>query len=303
VRIITFFVLFVLLLVIASISFELLFDHSLHPRLHHHVMSAQAAEFFSEAIAAACALLAAWILVRFADKRQMGEIWFRRQGALGQFFIGAIVGVVMISSATGEMDALHVYHFVSVNRHFVIWWPILAFLAVAVFEEVALRGYVLFAVESRHGTAWAVGISSIVFGLLHLLNHQGARGPVFVIFEAGFPLAAAYLLTRSLWMPIGLHFAWNFFEGPLYGMGVSGENASNVLLKIHMTGRTLENGGSFGPEAGLPCLITCTLIGAGMLWLSTKGPHAWVSAKEAAQRRRALAEATEVSLSEQTQLC
>jgi uncharacterized protein len=96
-----------------------------------------------------------------------------------------------------------------------------------------------------------VVISSIVFALLHLANPNPSFMAVVGLTAAGLFFAYSYLVTRQLWLPIGLHIGWNFFEGPVFGFPVSGLAQFFSLLNTSRHGPELITGGAFGPEAGL----------------------------------------------------
>ena len=96
--------------------------------------------------------------------------------------------------------------------------------------------------------------SSAIFSLLHLFN-PGASIPALIgLFAAGLLFAYAYLATRQLWLPIGLHLSWNLSEGPIFGFPVSGLPGQG-LLEVDVSGPALITGGAFGPEAGLVGLL------------------------------------------------
>ena len=92
--------------------------------------------------------------------------------------------------------------------------------------------------------------SSIFFVLLHLQNGHFGWLAAAGIFLGGIFLALAYVCSDSLWLPIGMHFGWNFFEGTVFGLPVSGMEAFS-LLQTRLTGAAWLTGGAFGPEAGL----------------------------------------------------
>jgi len=78
-------------------------------------------------------------------------------------------------------------------------------------------------------------------------------------------LAAAFVVTRNLWFPIGVHFAWNFCEGPLYGTQISGRSFGADAVTAHLAGPALITGGQFGPEAGIPAIVTCLAVAVALL--------------------------------------
>jgi len=130
-------------------------------------------------------------------------------------------------------------------------------------EELLSRGYHLQTIASGINLFWGVIISSAVFGLLHLGNPNATWVSAAGIFFAGIYLAYAYIRTKQLWLSIGLHIGWNFFEGVGFGFPVSGLDDIYKLMRIEVHGPILWTGGAFGPEAGLivlPSLILGALL-------------------------------------------
>jgi membrane protease YdiL (CAAX protease family) len=154
----------------------------------------------------------------------------------------------------------------------------LTFTGVAVYEEVLARG-VLLQLLSR---AWnpAVGVlgSSVIFAVLHGANPDASPLAVVGLLAAGLLLAWGYLATGRLWLPIALHWSWNFAQGPLFGFPVSGLH-SEALLAVSVVGPEWITGGGFGPEAGLIGLLA-EGIGAGTIlaWRRAGGSRAATTA-------------------------
>jgi uncharacterized protein len=142
------------------------------------------------------------------------------------------------------------------------------YIAVAWQEELLSRGYHLQNLEDGINTLWGVILSSLIFSLLHLLNPHASWTSVLGITLAGFFLCFAYLRTRQLWLPMGLHLGWNFFQGPVFGFPVSGTNTF-VLINQTTSGPILLTGGLFGPEAGF-ILFPSLLIGTIVVYLYTQ---------------------------------
>jgi membrane protease YdiL (CAAX protease family) len=136
---------------------------------------------------------------------------------------------------------------------------LLAFILVGWNEELLSRGYHLQNLASGLNLSWAVVISSALFGFLHIGNPNAIWTSVVGILFAGVFLAFGYLRTRQLWLPIGLHIGWNFFEGVVFGFPVSGTKTYS-LLNIIVNGPSSWTGGPFGPEGGL-VLIPGLLLG------------------------------------------
>jgi hypothetical protein len=135
-----------------------------------------------------------------------------------------------------------------------------------VFEEILFRGVLFRIMEEGLGTWLALLISALIFGLLHLMNPNATLiAGVAIALEAGVLLAAAYASTRRLWLPIGLHFAWNFTQGGVFGVAVSGVNFKG-LLQSTLTGPELFSGGEFGAEASIVAIVVGIAAGIYFLW-------------------------------------
>jgi membrane protease YdiL (CAAX protease family) len=141
------------------------------------------------------------------------------------------------------------------------------FILVGWNEELLSRGYHLQTIASGLNLFWGVVISSAVFGLLHFGNPDATWVSITGIFFAGVLFAYAYIRTRQLWLPIGLHLGWNFFEGVVFGFPVSGLDIY-PLTRIEVTGPVLWTGGAFGPEAGL-IVLPSLILGALLIYLYT----------------------------------
>lgn len=144
-------------------------------------------------------------------------------------------------------------------------------IGTAVFEEVLFRGIIFRIVEERLGSWVALILSSLIFGLLHLMNEGSEFSDgVAVAIEAGLWLGAAYMLTRNLWFPIAIHLAWNFTQGSIYGALVSGSSGRESLINSHIEGAKWFTGGSFGPEGSLQAVVFCVIIAAVLLVMSKR---------------------------------
>ncbi|MEU8575028.1 CPBP family intramembrane glutamic endopeptidase [Streptomyces asoensis] len=132
---------------------------------------------------------------------------------------------------------------------------------IAVVEELLFRGVVFRLVEDLLGTRGALAVSGLLFGSLHLVN-SGATvwGALAIAVEAGLMLGAAYAATRALWLPIGLHFGWNFALSGIFGVTVSGnEDMPAGLLHGVLSGPEAITGGGFGPEASVFAILVCAV--------------------------------------------
>lgn len=143
----------------------------------------------------------------------------------------------------------------------------IGFILVGWNEELLSRGYHLQTIASGLNLFWGVMISSAVFGVLHILNPGATWVSTLGIFFAGIYLAYGYLRTKQLWLSIGLHIGWNFFEGVIFGFPVSGLE-TYTLTRISVHGPEIWTGGVFGPEAGL-IVLPSLIVGGILIYLYT----------------------------------
>jgi membrane protease YdiL (CAAX protease family) len=210
------------------------------------------------ATAALTLLVYAWI-VRRTEKRAPIEV--ARSGAGAALGWGMLLGLGLFTAVIANIAFLGDYRvdgWGSVSGAIAL----VGFMAAAaVTEEVLFRGVLFRIVEGRLGTWWALALTGALFGASHLLNpHATLWGVVAIAIEAGGMLAAAYVATRTLWLPIGLHFAWNFAEGGLFSTEVSGTDQPQGLLHGVMSGSTWITGGDFGPEGSLYSVLACSIV-------------------------------------------
>src|SRR5436190_5483670 len=160
---------------------------------------------------------------------------------------------------------------------------ILIFLFAAAAEEVLFRGYPL-QTMTRANLAWlGVLLTSVPFAAAHLKNPNAVAGFTFINTAlAGLWLAVAFLRTRSLWLPFGLHWSWNWAQASVLGLPVSGIErfAPAPLLKGINLGPDWLTGGAYGIEGGAACTIAL-LISTFVIWRAKLFIRADVSAPTA----------------------
>jgi membrane protease YdiL (CAAX protease family) len=194
--------------------------------------------------------------------------WFR------DFCIGSVIGFAALAFAVVVALIGHGLSF-SLNHD---WASVIrsmigsgVLLIVAAFaEEAMFRGYALQTL-ARAKLAWlGVALTLALFGVAHLTNPNAIPGFTFVNTAiAGLWFAMAYLSTRSLWLPLGLHWSWNWALGWFFGLPVSGLNvASHPLLKATDTGPLWLTGGSYGLEGGIAGTIALAFYTIAIWWKS-----------------------------------
>lgn len=221
---------------------------------------------------AALALFAyRWIVGR-TERREVTEL--ARAGAGRSFGRGTLLGAGLFAAVIANIAFLGGYE-VAGRGSLGGAIALLGFMAAAaVTEELMFRGIVFRIVEGRFGTWWALGLTGALFGLSHLFNaHASLWGAIAIAIEAGGMLAAAYAATRSLWLPIGLHFGWNYAEGAIFGTQVSGTDTPEGLLHGSMSGPALLTGGEFGPEGSLYAVLAGTVVTIVFLGIARRRGH------------------------------
>ncbi|GHH33103.1 CPBP family intramembrane glutamic endopeptidase [Lentzea cavernae] len=220
-------------------------------------------------VAAALALAAyAWV-VRKTEHREPTEVSLRTApGALGR---GVLIGLAMFGAVILNIAFLGGYEVRGIGS---VTGMIAIFgfmVAVAVTEELLFRGVLFRIVEEKLGTWLALVLSGLVFGFAHLPN-PGATvwSSLAIAIEAGLMLGAAYVATRNLWVPIGVHFAWNFAQGGVFSTSVSGQNAPQGLLDGVTSGPAILTGGDFGPEASVYSVVAGVVVTTAFLWLAKR---------------------------------
>lgn len=214
-------------------------------------------------------VLAYWLLVRFVERRPVDELAARK--ALPHVALGLAAGVVLFSTIVGCLWALGAYTVDRVDPHVAWLGPVLVMgVGAGVGEEIVSRGVLFRIVEEGLGTWAALLLSAAVFGGLHAWNPNATTWSALAIaLEAGLLFGLLYHVTRSLWICMGLHAAWNVMQGPFYGIPVSGFEQSGLLVS-HMQGPAWLTGGAFGAEASVVALALCSVVTAGCLAIAMR---------------------------------
>jgi membrane protease YdiL (CAAX protease family) len=219
-----------------------------------------------------------WIARRLLDRRSFVSLGFRLdRRALLDVLVGFLItGVVMamifaIEAGVGWLRfdgwGWETASASQVARATVS--GLLGFMFVGCYEELLFRGYHLQNIRDGMGLGWGLLLSSVIFAVSHLTNPNVTwYSTLLGLIAAGYFLAYGWVRTRQLWLSIGVHVGWNFFEGNIFGFPVSGIKVAG-LIRHTPTGPTAITGGPFGPEAGL-IILPAMAIGIGLIWLCTR---------------------------------
>ncbi|WP_203905748.1 CPBP family intramembrane glutamic endopeptidase [Virgisporangium aliadipatigenens] len=220
------------------------------------------------AATAVLAILAYRWVVRRTEQRTPDEL--APEGAVRPLWRGTLLGVALFGAVIVAIGALGHYR-VDGPGTVLGALGVLGFMAAAATtEELIFRGILFRHLEKRAGTWIALGSTGLLFGLMHLANPNASLwAAIAIAVEAGGMLGAAYVATRSLWLPIGLHLGWNFAEAGIFGTEVSGKTSEGLLDGV-LSGPALLSGGAFGPEASVFSLLAGLLATAVFMWIARR---------------------------------
>jgi uncharacterized protein len=222
------------------------------------------------AMAEACVATAGYIfLFRAYEKRPIHELsaaTFNENAVIG-FLAGIILQSVfiLIIYLTGTFLVVHV------NPVSTLIGPFAFALTAGFVAEIILIGIVFRLLEEQTGTMMALFIFIILFAVLHI-NAKGATlmSVVSTAMQAGFMLPAAYVFSRNLWLPVFLHFGWDFAEPGIFGGINPSTSLTQGLLTSKIAGNSLVTGGDNGPQDSLSSLLLCLLLGIIFLALAKR---------------------------------
>ncbi|MDA3914137.1 type II CAAX endopeptidase family protein [Oleiagrimonas sp.] len=210
-------------------------------------------------IRAVPAVVAYLLLVFAIERRSPAELSWRT--LVPHALAGLALGVVLLSVVMGVLALAGSFHVLGTGGD--VHW-LAAILSVGlgagISEEIFFRGALFRIVEEGLGTWIALLVSALAFGAIHLGNANATLwSGLAIAIEAGILFGLVYHVTRSLWLCMGLHAAWNMMEGPVFGTSVSGLTPHG-WLKSSLTGPDWLSGGPFGPEASLVTVACCLLL-------------------------------------------
>lgn len=223
------------------------------------------------------------LLCRLIEQRRITEL--SRHTMLAETAKGLATGFMLITAAVAVMYIGGGYRITSFAPTWDLIWIFLYCALTAVTEECVFRGAIYRITEQSLGTAAAMVTSAILFGGAHILNPNASLWTsVAIAIEAGILFGAVYARSGNLWLPIGIHWAWNFTEGRIWGLPVSGSAKPTTLFHSEVSGSDLLTGGAFGPEASLTVVVLCSLLSVYLIYdLHRTGR--WVAFRHSYSRR------------------
>ena len=226
--------------------------------------------FIGELIALISVVISTFLMMKFFEKKNFEDVGLRlRPNTIYEISFGLILGFIMITFVVVVNLTLGYYKYeFTLNQVYPqILKALSLFLLVAFFEEILFSGYPFQRLIDGTNPIIATLIFSLVFSLAHLQNPNVNLIALLNIFLAGVWLSTSYIKTRSLWLPISLHFSWNFFQGYFYSLPVSGSSLIEPIFNAKITSENIISGGKFGPEGSL---ITSLVLVASTIFITKK---------------------------------
>jgi uncharacterized protein len=212
-------------------------------------------------------LLWAFILyTKYIEKRKPQEILVK--GWLGEIGIGFLVSLILVCIVVCVLFFSKYFIVSSIisNKRFVLDLFVKFFMG-AFIEELIFRLIIYKLTEELLGTWIALLIQVLLFGFAHGLNDNATLFTTFsVVIVGGLVYCAAYIYTRSLWLPLGFHFGWNFSQSGIFSMHNSGTPYEGLLL-TNISGPEWLTGGNWGIEGSYIAIFLCLVIGIAIMFL------------------------------------
>ena len=213
------------------------------------------------------------LYVHKVERRPLGELSLR--GAARELGCGLGLGTLLVLGCSLVLLGSGVYTITGAAHPSVMLKPLPEQIMVAFLEELLFRAVIFRLLEKSWGTAIALSASTLLFVLAHLPNEHFSAMAALMTGVAALTLSGAYLVSRRLWLPIGLHFAWNYLFDAVISVPVSG-HAARGWLQIGVGGPEWLSGGAYGIEASVLTLVGWGGLAIGLLVLARRRGH-WLA--------------------------
>lgn len=209
--------------------------------------------------------------VRLVERRPVLELTI--DGAATELGLGALLGAGLMVASVAVLWLGGFYEVEAVRSPAVTAGILAASIQAGYIEEVMFRAIIFRITEEGLGSWWAVAISAALFGLAHIGNANATwLSSAAIMIEAGILLGAVYMLTQRLWAVVGVHFAWNYVQGGVFGISVSGHEVDGIL-QSRLSGPEWVTGGGFGIEASVVTVVICFAVAVGLLRVAIRRRH------------------------------
>ena len=212
-------------------------------------------------------LFTVWLFQKNINREPFSSIGIQFNGYEDDFIFGLLIGLGLIVMGFGILIIFNFISITSLQFSFIDQlFYLCLFAVVSLNEEIAMRGYILQNLSSSFNKYIALAMSSLVFMIMHIGNPNMSAIPLFNLFLAGLFLGIYCIHRKNLWFPIGAHFTWNYFQGPVLGFEVSGNEVNSLIIQ-RLDGSDLITGGQFGFEGSI--ILTIFMI-IGIIYLDRR---------------------------------
>ena len=234
--------------------------------------------FVQRLIPSVALILGILLALRFIDRKSVGDIGAGfRSGDRKDLAFGLGLGAVSMTTVFAVLLVSRTITLENGLAEPALSWRLLTgaiiFILVGVSEELYSRAYSISALSETHGRWTAAIASSVIFSLLHVGNANVSAGGLANVLLVGILFAYMFLRSGGVWMSVGYHITWNYFQGCVFGFPVSGGKAEGAYT-VAASRNDLLTGGAFGPEGGLLATLVI-LAGLYVVWRFTGRGDPW----------------------------
>ncbi|WP_270660361.1 CPBP family intramembrane glutamic endopeptidase [Paraclostridium bifermentans] len=217
-----------------------------------------------------------WVLA--IEGREIETLGFYKESWLAKYASGLLIGLLMMSTV---VFILYIFGFITIETKSLQPVGIAALLNISIIligwliqgatEEIVTRGWLMNVLGARYNITVGLILSSVFFALIHSENPGINYVAMLNIVLVGILLGLIVINTGSLWVACGIHSAWNFAQGNIFGFQVSGNDVGvGSIVDLNLVGNEFITGGQFGPEAGMVCSFVILVLIVIMLFLSKR---------------------------------
>jgi uncharacterized protein len=227
-------------------------------------------QFYLELASAVTIILAAYCFTTLVDKRTFGSLGFVTRYLVHDIGLGIVIGILWLAVSLGVLllAGWALPQHPTLISLSVLTLASIGLLINVVTQEILVRSYIFQTIQIQFGVTAAIILSALLFVALHAGAIKDSWLAALNVFGAGLLFGVAYAVSKNLWLPIAIHFAWNCALGPVLGLSLSGQNPFRVgwqLLKLD--GPALFTGGVFGLEGSMIVTVTTAVFMISILWL------------------------------------
>ena len=210
-----------------------------------------------------------WFVMRL-ERRPITELALA--GAGRELWGGLGIGALLVVATYSVLLASGAFTITGAAATGVLLKPFPEQVMVAVFEEIVFRAIVFGMLQKFWGTKIALGVSTVIFVVAHMPNEGFSVLGAAMTAAASLALSGAYLLSGRLWLPISMHFAWNYFSDAVFAVPVSGHPARG-WLQVATSGPAWLSGGTYGIEGSIVTGITWSMAAIALLTIAHRRGH------------------------------